>query len=105
MIQLKMSFNQSSNYSLKIKDLRETKKVEKILETKRFLEISHREIKISILHVTYVRRQIMARNIVDGVENHNVVAVKNLDMWKRIATEKISLKQISLKNMSVRRQT
>jgi len=52
-----------------------------------------------------VRRQIMARNIVDGVENHNVVAVKNLDMWKRIATEKISLKQISLKNMSVRRQT
>ena len=44
-----MPFNQSSNYSVKIKDLEETKNVEKILETNKFLENSQRKIKMSII--------------------------------------------------------
>jgi hypothetical protein len=48
-IPLKMSFNQSSNYGLMIKDMEERKMVEK------FLEIPQRKIKMSILHVAYAR--------------------------------------------------
>jgi len=83
-----MPFNQSSNYGVKIKDLEETKKVEKILETNKFLEISQRNIKMRILHVAYTRRQIMLRKIVDGAENHNVDNIRNLDMWRRTITKK-----------------
>ena len=103
MTQLKMPFNQSSNYGLKIKDLEETKRLERILETNKFLEVSQRKIKMSILHVAYANIQIMPRKIVDGAENHNVDTVRNLDTWRRIATSRISIKQISLKSMSVRR--
>jgi hypothetical protein len=74
-----MPFNQSSNYDIKIKDLEETKKAEKILEANKFLEISHRKIKTSILHVAYTKRQITPRKIVDGMKNHNVDTIRNLD--------------------------
>jgi len=56
----------------------ETRKVEKNLETKRFLEISQRKVKMIILHVAYEIRKIMPRNVVDDAENHNVDTVINL---------------------------
>jgi hypothetical protein len=101
-IQLKMPFNQSSNYGLMTKDMEERIKVEKILEMERILEISQRKIKMSILHAAYARRQITPRNIVDGAGKSNVDTVKNLDMRRKIVTAKISIKQILLKSTSVR---
>jgi hypothetical protein len=85
-----------------IKDTVERKKVEKILETERILEISRRKIKMSILHVAYAKRQITPRNIFDGVGKKNVDTIKNLDMRRKFVAAKISFKQISLKNTSVR---
>jgi hypothetical protein len=52
------------------------KLVEEILETKRILEISHRKIKMSILHVAYARGQITPKNIIDGAGKCNVNNIK-----------------------------
>ncbi|RDX92777.1 hypothetical protein CR513_25053, partial [Mucuna pruriens] len=77
---LKMSFNQSSNYNLRIKNMGKT------LEIKRILEVY-----LNILHVASARRQVTCRRIVNIIENHNVSTVRNLDMWRRTTTTKISI--------------
>ncbi|RDX72634.1 hypothetical protein CR513_47849, partial [Mucuna pruriens] len=88
-----MSFNQSSNYSLRIKNM------EKILEIKRIIEVSLRTIKINTLHVAFAIRQVIYKRIVGIAENHNVSTARNLDMWRRTVATKISIKLISLKMM------
>ena len=103
MTQLKMSFNQSSNYGLKIKDMEETKVVGKILETMKIIEIFQRKIKISILHAASARGLIMPRKTVGIVESHNVDTARDLGTLKRTVSAKISIKQILFKSMIVSR--
>jgi hypothetical protein len=88
-----MLSSQSLNYGLKIK-MKGRRMQEKILETKKILEISLEAMIVNILHATYAKSPDMQRKTVGIAESQYATIARNLATWRTTVVTRISIKQI-----------